>query len=100
MAPKAIASASSATPAQSQDTTRLAMLRPGDDAAMNDEQIGTTPESQEARGLTPDEQRAERDRESRQTDESKFELLAEETAEEAEEAAERIAQPLEPRDED
>ena len=67
---------------------------------MDTDEIRTSPESQEARGLTPDEQRAERDRESRETDETKFELLAEETAEEAEEAAERIGQPLEPRDED
>jgi hypothetical protein len=67
---------------------------------MDTDEIGTTPESQEARGLTPDEQRAERERESRATEESKYELMADETAEEAEEAAERIAQPLEPRDED
>jgi len=65
---------------------------------MATDEIRTSPESQEARGLTPDEQRAERERESRQTDDSKFELMAEETAEEAEEAAERIAQPLEPQD--
>ncbi len=65
---------------------------------MDTDEIRTSPESQEARGLTPDEQRAERERESRETDESKFELLAEETAEEADEAAGRIAQPLEPQD--
>ena len=67
---------------------------------MDTDEIRSSPESQEARGLTPDEQRAERDRESRQTDESKYELMVEESAEEAEEAAQRIGQPLEPRDED
>ncbi len=67
---------------------------------MDTDEIRTSPESQEARGLTPDEQRAERERESRQADESKYELMSEETAEEAEEAAGRIAQPLEPRDDD
>jgi hypothetical protein len=67
---------------------------------MDTDEIRTSPESQEARGLSPDEQRAERERESRATDETKFELMAEETAEEAEEAAERIGQPLEPQDED
>jgi hypothetical protein len=66
---------------------------------MDADEIRTSPESQEARGLTPDEQRAERERESRQTDDSKYELMSEQTAEEAEEAAERIAEPLEPRDE-
>jgi hypothetical protein len=65
---------------------------------MDTEEIRSSPESQEARGLTPDEQRAERERESRETDESKYELAAEQTAEDAEEAAERIGQPLEPRE--
>ena len=65
---------------------------------MDTDETGTTPESQHERGLTPDEQRAERERESRETDESKFELAAEQTAEEAEEAVERIGQPLEPRE--
>ena len=52
------------------------------------------PDQQAARGLTPDEQRAERDRESRETDETKYELAAEQTAAEAEAAAERIGEPL------
>jgi hypothetical protein len=65
---------------------------------MDDDQIRSDPDEQAARGLTPDEQRAERERESRETDETKFELAAEQTAAEAEEAAERIGTPLEPRD--
>src|SRR5919198_446775 len=36
------------------------------------EQPTTSPDSQAARGLTPDEQRAERERESRASDETKF----------------------------
>jgi hypothetical protein len=68
---------------------------------METDDIGTTtPESQHERGLTPDEQRAEREQESRETPVTKFELHAEETAEESEELAERIGEPLEPRDED
>ena len=78
----------------------MARLGAGDDATMDSDEIRTSPESKEECGLTPDEQRAERERESRATDESKYELLVEETAEETEAAAERIAQPLEPRDED
>jgi hypothetical protein len=65
---------------------------------MDTEDIGTTPESQRDRGLTPDEQRAEREEESRETPVTKFELEADETAKESEELAERIGQPLEPRD--
>jgi hypothetical protein len=62
------------------------------------EQTGTTPESQAVRGLSPDEQRAERERESRESDESKYEQLAEQTEAETEELAQRIGRPLEPRD--
>ena len=67
---------------------------------MDTDDIRTSPESQHERGLTPDEQRAEREQESREQPVTKFELMADETAEESEEAAERIGQPLEPRDDD
>jgi len=67
---------------------------------MDDDEITTSPESQHERGLTPDEQRAEREQESREQPVTKFELLSEETARETETAAELIAQPLEPRDDD
>ncbi len=70
----------------------------GDDAGMDTDEISTSPESQHARGLTPDEQRAEREQESREQPVTKYELLAEETAEESEQMAERIGQPLEPRE--
>jgi hypothetical protein len=66
---------------------------------MDTDEIRTSPESQRERGLTPGEQRAERERESREQPVTKYELLAEETAEESERLAERIGQPLEPRDE-
>ena len=98
MAPKAIASASSAPPACTPDRARLAPARAGDDAAMDNDEIRSDPDEQAARGLTPDEQRAERDRESRATDETKYELAAEQTAAEAEAAAERIGEPREPRE--
>jgi hypothetical protein len=65
---------------------------------MDDDEIRSDPDEQAARGLTPDEQRAERERESRETDETKYELAAEQTAAEAEAAAERIGEPLRPRD--
>jgi hypothetical protein len=55
-------------------------------------------ESQHERGLSPDEQRAERDEESRETPLTKFDLQEEETERETEEAVERIGKPLEPRD--
>jgi hypothetical protein len=41
-----------------------------------------------------------RERESRESDVTKFEELAEEVGEEREEAAQRIGEPLPPRDED
>jgi hypothetical protein len=63
------------------------------------EQRTTDPESQAARGLTPDEQRAERERESRESDETKFEQAVEEDREQRE-LVQRIGEPLEPRDED
>jgi len=67
---------------------------------MDADEIGTTPESQHERGLTPDEQRAERDEESRETPLTKYDLLVDETAKETEEAAERIGTPLQPRDDE
>ena len=67
---------------------------------MDDDEITTSPESQHERGLTPDEQRAEREEESREQPVTKYELLAEETAEETEQFAQRIGQPLEPRDDE
>jgi hypothetical protein len=65
---------------------------------MEDHHIGSDPDEQAARSLTPDEQRAERERESRESDETKFEQAAEQTEAESEELAQRIGQPLEPRD--
>jgi hypothetical protein len=67
---------------------------------MDADDISTSPESQHERGLSPDEQRAEREEESREQPVTKYDLLAEETAEESEELAKRIGQPLEPRDEE
>ena len=67
---------------------------------MDTDQIRTSLASQRERGLTPDEQRAERERESREQPVTKYELMAEQTAEESEQLAERIGQPLEPRDDD
>jgi hypothetical protein len=64
------------------------------------EQRTTDPESQAARGLTPDEQRAERERESRESDETKLEQAVEEDREHREELVQRIGEPLDPRDED
>src|SRR5919201_7089542 len=45
------------------------------------EQPTTSPDSQAARGLTPDEQRAERERESRESDETKFQEAVDEDRE-------------------
>jgi hypothetical protein len=67
---------------------------------MDTDDIRTSPESQRERGLSPDEQRAEREQESREQPVTKYELLADETAEESEELAARIGQPLEPRDDE
>ena len=67
---------------------------------MDADEIGTTPESQHERGLTPDEQRAEREEESRETPVTKYDLLAEETVAETEKAATRIGTPLQPLDEE
>jgi hypothetical protein len=64
------------------------------------EQHTTDPESQAARGLTPDEQRAERERESRQSDETKLQQAVEEDQAEREELVQHIGQPLEPRDDE
>lgn len=67
---------------------------------MDTDEISTSPESQHERGLTPDEQRAEREQESREEPVTKYELMADETAEESEQLAESIGRPLEPRDEE
>lgn len=67
---------------------------------MDADEISTSPESQHERGLSPDEQRAEREQESREEPVTKYDLLAEETAEETEGLAKRIGQPLEPRDDE
>jgi hypothetical protein len=64
------------------------------------EQPTTSPESQAERGLSPEEQRAERERESQMSDETKFEQAVEEDREQREELVQRIGEPLEPRDED
>ena len=67
---------------------------------MDGDDISTSPESQHERGLSPDEQRAEREEESREQPVTKYDLLAEETAEETEELAKRIGQPLVPHDDE
>jgi hypothetical protein len=58
---------------------------------MEDVTVRTDPDDQRARGLSPDEQRAERERESRQTETTKFEQLAESEADEGRRAAEALA---------
>src|SRR5689334_7058939 len=67
---------------------------------MDIDEIRTSPESQHQRGLSPEEQRAEREQESQEQPVTKYELLSEETARESEAAAELIAEPLEPGDGD
>ena len=67
---------------------------------MDGDDISTSPESQHERGLSPYEQRAEREEESREQPVTKYDLLAEETAEETEELAKRIEQPLVPHDDE
>jgi len=68
---------------------------------MDTDEIRTSPESQEARGLTPDEQRAERERESRETDETAFERAEEREEAEREEAEEALERdPLPPAKDD
>jgi hypothetical protein len=64
------------------------------------DQLRTDPDDQAARGLTPDEQRAERERESRESDEMKFQQAVEDDREEREELVHRIGEPLEPRDDE
>jgi hypothetical protein len=98
--PKPAASASSATPACLQGYGGLAPHRGGDGGAVETDHLGTDPESQAARGLTPDEQRAERERESRESDETKFEQAVEDDQAEREKLVQRIGQPLEPRDDE
>ena len=75
----------------------MAVPARGDDRGMEDDGITHSPESQHERGLTPDEQRAERDEESRETPVTKYELQADEVAAETEQFAERIGTPLAPR---
>ena len=72
--------------------------RNGDDTAVGDE-LRSDPDDQAARGLTPDEQRAERERESQQTDETKFHQALEDEHVEREELIHRVGEPLEPSDE-
>ena len=64
------------------------------------EQRTSDPDSQAERGLTPDEQRAERERESRESDETKLQQAVEDDRELREELVQRIGEPLEPRDDD
>jgi hypothetical protein len=64
------------------------------------DQLRTDPDDQAARGLTPDEQRAERERESRESEEMKFQQAVEDDREEREELVHRIGEPLEPRDDE
>jgi hypothetical protein len=71
----------------------------GDGGAVTDH-LGTDPESQAARGLTPDEQRAERERESREMEETKLQQAVEDDQAEREKLVQRIGQPLEPRDDE
>jgi hypothetical protein len=77
----------------------LAPLHRGDAGAVSEQQTSSA-ESQAARGLTPEEQRAERDRESRESDDTKFEQAVEEDQEQREELVQRIGEPLEPRDDE
>ena len=67
---------------------------------MDPDQIRSNPDDQAARGLSPDEQRAERDRESEQTDDTKYHEAVELEREQREEIAGALDQPPEPVDED
>jgi hypothetical protein len=58
---------------------------------MDEREVRSDPEDQRRRGLTPDEQRAEREQESRETETTKFEQLKESQEEETRRAAEALA---------
>ncbi|MFN2470916.1 MAG: hypothetical protein ABR583_07970 [Gaiellaceae bacterium] len=65
---------------------------------MDPDQIRSDPDDQAARGLSPEEQRAERDRESQQQDDTKFHEAVELEREEREQVAGELDEPPEPRE--
>ena len=67
---------------------------------MDPDQIRTDPDDQAARGLSPDEQRAERDRESEQMDDTKYHEAVELEREAREQIAGQLDEPPEPVDEE
>ena len=67
---------------------------------MDPDQIRSDPDEQAARGLSPDEQRAERDRESEQTDDTKYHEAVELERDAREQIAGQLDEPLEPVDGD
>ena len=58
---------------------------------MDPNEVRTDPDDQRARGLDPDEQREEREQESRESDETKFQQLVEGEADERRSVADRLA---------
>jgi hypothetical protein len=58
---------------------------------MDEREVRSDPEDQRRRGLTPDEQRAEREQESQEAETTKFEQLKESQEEETRRAAEALA---------
>ena len=57
---------------------------------MDPNEIRTSPEEQRAEGLTPDEQRQQREEESQATDQTKYEQLRELEAEERDDLADLV----------
>ncbi len=68
--------------------------------AVDPDEIRSDPNDQAARGLSPDEQRAERDRESEQVDDTKYHEAVERESEQREQIAGQLDEPLEPRDDE
>lgn len=66
---------------------------------MDPDDIRSDPDDQAARGLSPDEQRAERDEESQAMEDTKFHHAVELEREEREGIAERLDEPPAARDE-
>ena len=57
---------------------------------MDPNEIRTSPEEQRAEGLTPDEQRQQREEESQAADQTKYEQLRELETEERDDLADRV----------
>ncbi len=57
---------------------------------MDADELRSDPDDQAARGLSPDEQREERDRETEATEETKYDRAVERESEERERLAERL----------